>query len=230
MRQVVLDTETTGLSPQHGHRLTEIGCLELVDRKLTGRHFHTYLNPEREVDQRAAEITGLTWDKLRTAPKFVHVVEEFLGFIDDAELIIHNAAFDLSFLDNELYLLRHPWGSVSEKLEVVDTLVLSREMFPGQRNSLDALCKRFAIDNSHRTLHGALLDAEILASVYLAMTAGQTSLDLMSQTVVANPIAANQDIAQAHKVRDKQTKVIYATAEEMAEHVAMLQLLKKDKK
>jgi DNA polymerase III subunit epsilon len=230
MRQVVLDTETTGLSPQHGHRLTEIGCLELVDRKLTGRHFHTYLNPEREVDQRAAEITGLTWDKLRTAPKFVHVVEEFLGFIADAELIIHNAAFDLSFLDNELYLLRHPWGSVSEKLEVVDTLVLSREMFPGQRNSLDALCKRFAIDNSHRTLHGALLDAEILASVYLAMTAGQTSLDLMSQTVVANPIAANQDIAQAHKVRDKQTKVIYATAEEMAEHVAMLQLLKKDKK
>lgn len=178
MRQVVLDTETTGLSPQQGHRLTEIGCLELIDRKITGKTFHTYLDPEREVDFRAAEITGLTWDKLKGEPKFIEVATDFSDFIADAELIIHNAPFDLGFLESEFIRIESPWSELLHELSVIDTLVLAKEMHPGQRNNLDALCKRYNIDNSERSFHGALLDSEILAQVYLTMTAGQTSLQL----------------------------------------------------
>lgn len=230
MRQVVLDTETTGLSAQHGHRLTEIGCLEIIDRRVTGKYFQTYLNPDRELDDRAAEITGLSWSMLKDKPRFVEIVENFVAFIDGSELIIHNAPFDLSFLDHEISLAKHSWGSVSDKLEVIDTLVLSREMFPGQRNSLDALCKRYSIDNSHRTRHGALLDAEILASVYLAMTAGQTNLDLMTQTVIKQGASSEVNGTQQPIARAGDIKVVYADEQELADHAAMMAVIKQQKK
>lgn len=226
MRQVVLDTETTGLSPQHGHRLTEVGCLEIIDRNITGRTYQTYLNPERELDDRAAEITGLTWSKLKDKPKFAQIADDLIEFIGDAELIIHNAPFDLGFLTHEYTLIKHEWVKTLNKLEVIDTLILSREMHPGQRNSLDALCKRYSIDNSHRNYHGALLDAEILAKVYLTMTAGQTVMDLNT----SSPQHATRSKSQAPaKARDYALKVIYATQDEQAEHAAMLALLEKQK-
>ena len=230
MRQVVLDTETTGLSPQHGHKLTEIGCLELIDRKITGQTFHSYLNPERELDAKAAEITGLSWSMLKDKPKFINIADDFINFIDGAELIIHNAPFDLSFLDHELTLLKHTWGLVSKNLSIIDTLLLSREMHPGQKNSVDALCKRYAIDNSHRTRHGALLDAEILASVYLAMTAGQTNLDLHTQTVVTKPYQTVELATGTVTKRSENLKIIYANEQEQAQHLAMLEMIKKQKK
>lgn len=229
MRQVVLDTETTGLSPQHGHRITEIGCLEIIDRRITNRTFQTYLNPERELDDKAAEITGLSWDFLRDKPKFKQIADEFIAFIDGAELIIHNAAFDLGFLDHELSLAKHLWGSVSKKLSVIDTLLLSREMHPGQRNSLDALCKRYSIDNSHRTKHGALLDAEILASVYLSMTAGQTNLDLTAQALTNQPTRVDNFAPVARIARAGNLKVVYANEQEQVDHAAMLALINKTK-
>lgn len=177
MRQVILDTETTGLSVTDKHRLTEIGCLELIDRQLTGKTFQTYLDPEREIDKGAALVTGLTREFLTGKPKFKDIVDEFLAFIEGAELIIHNAPFDIGFLDYELSLIQHPWQSVTKKTTVLDTLTFARKKYPGQRNSLDALCKRLNIDNTNRKYHGALLDSEILAKVYLSMTAGQTTLD-----------------------------------------------------
>ena len=230
MRQVVLDTETTGLSAQHGHRLTEIGCLEIIDRKITGKTFQTYLNPERELDEKAAEITGLSWDMLRDKPKFGSVADDLIAFIDGAELIIHNAPFDLGFLDHELSLIKHSWGLISKNLEVVDTLLLAREQHPGQRNSLDALCKRYAIDNSHRKHHGALLDAEILAHVYLAMTVGQVSLDLMSQSVVKTTTSIGNASVTRDKSQVSDLKIIYASSKEQAEHLAMLEIIKKQQK
>lgn len=177
MRQIALDTETTGMEAGSGHRIIEIGCVEIVQRTLTGRRFHSYLNPERESEAGALEVHGLTQEFLADKPRFADVVDEFLAFIEGAELLIHNASFDLGFLNQELQLAgraqplegRHP---------VIDTLKLAREMHPGQRNSLDALCKRYQIDNSARSYHGALLDARLLADVYLAMTAGQGSLAL----------------------------------------------------
>jgi len=230
MRQVVLDTETTGLSAQHGHRLTEIGCLELIDRKITGRSFQTYLNPERELDEKAAEITGLSWSMLRDKPKFAAVADDLIAFIDGAELIIHNAPFDLGFLDYELTMINHSWGTISRKLEVIDTLLLAREQHPGQRNSLDALCKRYAIDNSHRTKHGALLDAEILAHVYLAMTVGQVSLDLMSQPILeADKNTSNYNTSTARSVAGN-LKIIYPNQQEQADHLAMLEIIQKQQK
>jgi len=229
MRQVVLDTETTGLSPQHGHRLTEIGCIEIIDRKLRAQ-FHTYLNPEREVDAKAEEMTGLNWKKLKDKPKFAEKADELLEFIDGAELIIHNAPFDLGFLDHELSMMKHPWGHVSKKLDVIDTLTMAREMHPGQRNSLDALCKRYEIDNSHRSLHGALLDAEILAYVYLAMTAGQTDMDLMSQTVITTSPQTDNEFSRVAQGMGSNLKVIYANEQELSSHAAMLALIEKQKK
>ncbi len=226
MRQVVLDTETTGLSPQQGHRVTEIGCYELIDRRPTGSVFQTYLNPEREIDARAAQITGLTWEKLQHEPKFIEVVEEFVNFIDNSELIIHNASFDLGFLNHELKLAKHSWCGIEDRLEVIDTLMLARDMHPGQRNSLDALCKRYSIDNAHRNYHGALLDAEILAQVYLAMTAGQTAMDFSAPTTatVAQTASKTNDAAKIHDL-----PVIKASAEEQAAHAAMLELIRDNK-
>ena len=178
MRQIVLDTETTGLEPAQGHRIIEIGCVELVDRRLTGNRFHQYLQPDREIDRGAVEVHGITNEFLRDKPHFAAIAEDFIGYVRGAELIIHNAPFDLGFLDYELGLWKDGGQPIADLCQVTDTLVMARSLHPGQRNSLDALCKRYEVDNSQRDLHGALLDAEILADVYLAMTGGQGSLSL----------------------------------------------------
>ena len=178
VRQIVLDTETTGLETSQGHRLIEIGCVEVVGRRLTGRHFHQYLNPEREIDSGAMEVHGITNAMVADKPLFAHVVNELLDFIRGAELIIHNAPFDLGFLNYELQLLNRGGERIETLCSIVDTLVMARQRHPGQKNNLDALCQRYGVDNSQRELHGALLDAEILADVYLAMTGGQTALAL----------------------------------------------------
>ncbi len=177
MRQIVLDTETTGLDPNKGHRIVEIGCIELIERRQTGRRFHRYLNPQRPMDDGAQQVTGLTDEFLADKPLFHEVVDEFVEFIRGSELIIHNAAFDVGFMDAEFGRLEG-YSRVRELAAVTDSLQLARERFPGQRNSLDALCKRFEVNNAHRTLHGALLDAQLLAEVYLALTAGQGDLGL----------------------------------------------------
>jgi DNA polymerase III subunit epsilon len=178
MRQIILDTETTGLEPEQGHRIIEIGCVELFNRRKTGRTFHRYLRPDREVDRGAVQVHGITNEFLAQQPRFAEVAEELIEFLTGGELVIHNAAFDLAFLDAELKRLPGPRREMRQLCSVVDTLPLARQMHPGQRNSLDALCKRYGIDNSHRELHGALLDAQILCDVYLSMTGGQTALIL----------------------------------------------------
>lgn len=186
MRQIVLDTETTGLSWQKGNRLVEIGCIELINRRPTGRSFQKYINPEREMEPGAMEVTGLTLEFLSDKPLFSEIVDEFLDFIKDAELVIHNAEFDLGFINYELSLLGSTFGKVADYSQVLDTLKMAREMYPGQRNSLDALCKRLDVNNKHRQLHGALLDAELLTDVYLLMTSGQTGFGFEHSTVVVN--------------------------------------------
>lgn len=223
MRQVVLDTETTGLEPTQGHRVIEIGCVELIDRKLTGQRFHRYLNPEREVEAGALEVHGIDNAFLADKPRFHEVVDEFLEFIKGAELIIHNAPFDVGFIDHELKIasekLNRDLGKLSDYCTVLDTLVLAREMHPGQRNSLDALCKRYGVDNTHRELHGALLDAEILADVFLAMTGGQVSLSFSTGDTVSKvhlQVGAQLEIQPV-----KRTGVnlsLAATADELTEH------------
>lgn len=178
MRQIVLDTETTGLETSQGHRIIEIGCVELFNRRLTGRHYHQYINPEREVDAGAFQVHGISNDMLADKPKFAQIVEDFIAFVGDADLIIHNAAFDIGFINAEFARLNPRPVTVETKRTVIDTLLLARSKHPGQKNNLDALCKRYGVDNSQRDLHGALLDAEILADVYLLMTGGQTALSL----------------------------------------------------
>jgi DNA polymerase-3 subunit epsilon len=182
MRQIVLDTETTGLEPSEGHRIIEIGCVELVDRRITGDTYHQYIQPDRDIDAGAIEVHGITNESLADKPRFADIAAEFLEFIRGAELVIHNAPFDVGFIDHEFRLLDASPGTVAEHCKVLDTLAMARRLHPGQRNSLDALCKRYEIDNSQRELHGALLDAEILADVYLTMTGGQVSLSLDSRT------------------------------------------------
>ncbi len=176
MRQIVLDTETTGLSPEQGHRIIEIGCVELIDRKLTGQHYHQYLRPDREVEQAAIEVHGITNESLADMPEFSAIAADFIDYVRGAELIIHNADFDIGFLDCELDRMAGFEERMAQICPIVDTLSMARDKHPGQRNSLDALCLRYGVDNSQRELHGALRDAEILADVYLAMTGGQTSL------------------------------------------------------
>lgn len=178
MRQIVLDTETTGLETSQGHRIIEIGCVELFNRRLTGRHYHQYINPEREIDAGAQAVHGISNAMLADKPVFARIADDFLNFVGDAELVIHNAAFDIGFINYELNILRPGFGSIAERCHVVDTLLMARAKHPGQKNNLDALCKRYGVDNSQRELHGALLDAEILADVYLLMTGGQTALSL----------------------------------------------------
>lgn len=175
-RIVVLDTETTGLSPQDGHRIIEIGCVELVKRRLTGKTFHVYINPDRTIDDGAIAVHGITNEALQDKPRFAQIVDDFMAFVQGAELVIHNAPFDVGFINHELGLLEAKRGTITDYCEVFDTLAYARKLHPGQRNSLDALCKRYGIDNSHRDLHGALLDSEILADVFLLMTGGQESL------------------------------------------------------
>lgn len=222
LRQIVLDTETTGLDPAQGHRVIEIGCVELVGRKLTGRRFHTYINPERLIDDGAMQVHGITNERVAGEPVFAKIVDELVGFIRGGELVIHNAAFDVGFLDAEFGLLG--LGKVGELCEsVVDTLKLAREMRPGKRNSLDALCRDFGVDNSGRQLHGALLDAELLAEVYLAMTRGQDSLmmELDAPAAVAAALPAGERPA---------LKVLRATAEELADHERVLGEIGKESK
>ncbi len=184
MRQVVLDTETTGLSWEKGNRVVEIGCVELFERRATGRTFHCYLNPDREFEQGAQEVTGLTREFLADKPRFAEVVDEFLVFVEGAELVIHNAAFDVGFLNAELARLAAGHGRIQERCTIEDSLLLARQRYPGQRNSLDALCKRLGVDNSHRQLHGALLDAQLLTEAYLALTSGQEEIGFVSESAV----------------------------------------------
>lgn len=219
MRQVVLDTETTGLAWDRGHRVVEIGCVELVERRPTGRHFQRYLNPGRELDPKAQEITGLTLEFLSDKPLFEQVVLEFLDFIRGAELIIHNADFDVGFLDNELALLGPHMGRLRDHASVLDTIALARERFPGQRISLDALCRRLGVDNQHRALHGALLDAELLAQVYLSLTSGQGDLGLSHAAEAAqrNPGDGSAQFPSMPR------RVLLATGEERAAHLSRLE-------
>lgn len=213
MRQIILDTETTGLSWEKGNRIVEIGCVEYLDRRPTGRTFHTYLNPEREMEPGAAEVTGLTLDFLSDKPLFAGVADEFLCFIEGAELIIHNAEFDVGFLDAELRRLAKPGRAIAELCGVLDTLKLARELYPGQRNSLDALCKRLGVDNGHRQRHGALLDAELLADVYLAMTSGQTGFGFDP-----SPAAQTRDVPVVPNSAPAVALVLTASAQELEAH------------
>jgi DNA polymerase-3 subunit epsilon len=217
MRQIILDTETTGLEPADGHRVIEIGCVELVDRRLSGQHFHQYLNPERDIEDGALEVHGISREFLLDKPVFADVVEEFLEFIEGAELIIHNAPFDIGFLDSELAILGRA-DRMGDHVSVLDTLELARDLHPGQRNSLDALCKRYEVDNSSRALHGALLDAEILADVYLAMTGGQSDLGLSFEA----PAAAEPQPGQDLPAERPPLQVLLASDVEIAAHEARL--------
>ncbi len=231
MRQVVLDTETTGLETELGHRIIEIGCVELMNRRPTGRTFHHYINPEREIDHGALEVHGITAEFLQGKPRFGDVAEELMAFISGAELVIHNAAFDVAFLDYELGIHAKRDSAfverkVSAECRVLDTLALAREMHPGQRNNLDALCKRYEIDNSHRELHGALLDARILADVYLAMTGGQVGLALFDAG--AGTAGAEEPGQVRALVRPAVPLVVVrASAEELGLHESMLQAIAK---
>jgi DNA polymerase-3 subunit epsilon len=224
MRQIVLDTETTGLEPALGHRIIEIGCVELVNRRVTGQSFHRYLNPERDIDIGAEAVHGLQRQDLVRQPRFAEVVDELLEFIGGSELIIHNAEFDISFLDAELRRAGRAMV-MSELCRVLDTLVLAREMHPGQRNNLDALCKRYNVDNSRRELHGALLDARILADVYLAMTGGQGALALAESG--AGPAGLGSGQVRALVRPPAPLRVIGASEPELAAHREMLALIAK---
>jgi DNA polymerase-3 subunit epsilon len=220
-RQVVLDTETTGLEPERGHRIIEIGAIELIDRKLTGRRFHRYLNPQRDIDEGALAVHGITIDFLADKPIFADVADEFLHFVTGAELIIHNSAFDVAFLDHELALLAPPPRQVHEICAVIDTLTMARHRHPGQKNSLDALCRRYGVDNSQRDLHGALLDAEILADVYLMMTGGQTALFSLDQT--DTPAGQSDSFVVSRLPAERAPlPVIMANESELLRHAAVM--------
>lgn len=224
MRQIILDTETTGLEWKKGNRIVEIGCVELLERRPSGRHFHRYLRPDCAFEPGAQEVTGLTLDFLADKPPFEEVADEFLQFVDGAELIIHNAAFDLGFLDYELSRLGGSYGRMADRTAVIDTLLLARERFPGQRNSLDALCKRLGVDNSHRQLHGALLDAQILAEVYLALTSGQEEIGFGES--LADPGPRPAEAASFAPVVGERPRIGVADAEQQA-HLERLETLRK---
>ena len=225
MRQVVLDTETTGIGAEKGHRIIEIGCVELIDRKLTGRHYHQYVNPQRPSDEEAIGVHGITDEFLADKPVYGQVAQAFYDFIEGAELVIHNAPFDVGFMDAEFRRINMPMTNTF--CTVLDTLVMARDMRPGQRNSLDALCRSYGIDNSHRELHGALLDAEILADVYLMMTGGQTDLMLMAES--ADEAGTEMSISQEAimQVDRRSLSVIHATADELSSHNDIMDLLDK---
>jgi DNA polymerase-3 subunit epsilon len=223
MRQVVLDTETTGLDHRQGHRIIEIGALEMDDRQLTGRQFHVYINPERDIEQGALEVHGITEEFLSDKPRFAEISDDLMAFVDGAELIIHNAAFDVGFIDNELLITGHEHASITAVASVLDTLELAKDLHPGQRNNLDALCKRYDVDNSSRTLHGALLDAEILADVFLAMTGGQVDLGLSLETTVSDDEEENGHVAAPRPA----LFVLKASEDELSQHEARLNDIEK---
>lgn len=222
-RQIILDTETTGINPQEGHRIIEIGCVEMINRRLTGNNFHVYLNPERLIEEEAIRVHGITNEFVADKQLFSEIAEAFFAYLQGAELVIHNAAFDVGFINHEFKRLISPLPPIDTVCGVLDTLALARDLHPGQKNNLDALCRRYDIMNSHRTFHGALLDAEILADVYLAMTGGQVSLNL-----------ANQGDGSEHSgrgplalVRNGALRVVRATEEELAAHDKRLDLVQK---
>ncbi len=221
MRQVVLDTETTGLDVRQGHRLIEIACIEMVERRLTGRYYQTYLNPDRAIDEGARQVTGIEDDFLLDKPRFADVVDDFLAFVDGAELVIHNASFDVGFLDAELARVGRNVGKIIDRCRVLDTLVMARERYPGQRNSLDALCKRLGVDNSRRDLHGGLIDAQLLADVYLGMTSGQVALDL---GFTPGGEEARENLGSL-PVLDVRPVVLRASEDELASHESRLDTL-----
>jgi DNA polymerase-3 subunit epsilon len=227
-RQIILDTETTGLEVTQGHRIIEIGCVELVNRRLTGRHFHQYINPDREVDAGAFEVHGISNAFLADKPRFHQIADAFLEFVDGADIIIHNAAFDLGFLNAELKLIGRVECTPLERVHhVIDTLQLARSRHPGQKNNLDALCKRYGVDNSQRDLHGALLDAEILADVYLAMTGGQTALSLGTQDTADSGSGSRTTGIRRLPANRAPLRVVRASEAELAAHEETLQQLAK---
>ncbi len=223
MRKIVLDTETTGLHPHEGHRILEIGAVELQGRKLTGEHYHQYINPERDVPQEVVEVHGITEEFLADKPTFAEIVDEFMTFIEGAELLIHNATFDVGFINYELSLLHNSrWKKLEDHCTITDTLKLAQKAYPGQRNTLDALCRRLGVDNSNRELHGALLDSEILADVYLAMTGGQTAL--FDSLGGQNDTAAQTQMRRKRSISDP-LPIIQPTPEELNAHQAYLEKL-----
>ena len=239
MRQVVLDTETTGLEPEKGHRIIEVGCVELINRRMTGASFHHYVHPQREIDEAAVEVHGITLEFLDGKPVFDEIAEELLQFLKGAELIIHNAPFDVAFLNHEFVRAGVGSDAIDTHCEVLDTLVMARHKHPGQKNSLDALCKRYAVDNTQRQLHGALLDAEILADVYLAMTGGQISLLGESEDLTQSAGSLNSDNSGhgnggSDHQRDgtrkpgQPTPIVRANDSELALHAKWIELLEKE--
>ncbi len=220
MRQIVLDTETTGLATSQGHRIIEIGCIEIVNRRFTGREYHSFLNPEREIDEGAEAVHGISRADLESQPRFCDIADEFLEFIKDGELVIHNAEFDVGFLEYELELMKHPLPTITEHATVLDTLSFARRLHPGQRNSLDALCKRYDVDASRRNVHGALIDAELLAKVYLAMTGGQGALSLDQKVVNVDPDEMKLESEESKS--ELNLVVIRADEAENAAHEALL--------
>jgi len=225
MRQVVLDTETTGLEPNDGHRVIEIGCVEVINRRITGNNLHLYLNPERDIDEGALAVHGISTEFLADKPTFDKVVDEFLAFVDGAELVIHNAPFDVGFLNHELRRLGAAYGSIEQRCGVLDTLVMARQKHPGHKNNLDALCRRYDVENGHRELHGALLDAEILADVYLAMTGGQTRLSLGGSEGADQGGSAVAEAIRRLDAQRSPLKVVRASESEVARHSAKLQAI-----
>ena len=225
-RIVVLDTETTGLNPQEGHRIIEIGCVELINRRTTGNRFHVYINPDRDIDQGAIEVHGITNQFLADKSRFADILDDFIAFIKGAELVIHNAPFDVGFINHEFSLLGDATRTLDDFSTVFDTLAFARKKHPGQRNSLDALCKRYSIDNSHRQLHGALLDAEILADLYLVMTGGQSSL-LDESEVVGQVSRTSEKTTQMPSLRPPLT-IVFGDDQELAEHQQRLDAIEKN--
>jgi DNA polymerase-3 subunit epsilon len=223
VRQIILDTETTGINPQQGHRIIEIGCVEMIDRKLTGNHYHVYINPQRIVEDEAISVHGITNEFLADKPVFSTIADDFYHFIRGAELVIHNAAFDVGFINHEFSLLKRRIPPVAEYCAVLDTLAMARKKHPGQKNSLDALCKRYGINNSHRELHGALLDAEILADVYLLLSGGQTILSLDKDGGDEAGVAGLRRISADRPA----LTVVKASDEECNEHLRYLQAIRK---
>lgn len=221
LRQIILDTETTGIDPKQGHRIIEIGCVEMLNRRFTGNNFHEYLQPDREIEAEAIKVHGITNESLADKPRFPDIAQAFMDYVQDAELIIHNAPFDIGFLNHELRLMNAPWQAMHDHCRVLDTLVMARRLFPGQKNNLDALCRRYTIDNSHRVLHGALLDSEILGDVYLMMTGGQVALQLdrsANATARTNQTLSEGMMIQRLPTQRKPLPIIRANTDEQQAH------------
>jgi DNA polymerase-3 subunit epsilon len=228
MRQIIIDTETTGLEPAQGHRIIEVGCIEMINRRMTGNTFHAYFNPEREVDEAATEVHGFTLEMLRDKPLFSALAGELFEFIKGAELIIHNAPFDVGFLNHEFALASLGEELIGAHCGVLDTLVMARQKHPGQKNNLDALCRRYAVDNTQRELHGALLDSEILADVYLAMTGGQISLLGSTEEMAIGRSGAQNENNNSNRREAIKTPLIVASEKELEAHQQWLELLEKE--